>query len=139
VLRPGRYPGPAPLPPAHTHTHTTARAHKNIRARSRGDTHIRRLRQGKGVAPDLAAAFQWYSKAALQVRSSGTEPKWYRRAVSDAPAHIMHCYTYEGWAFHFVPRAMRPMQGDAIAAFNVGVCYERGEGVERQPALAIEW
>ncbi len=31
------------------------------------------------------------------------------------------------------------MQGDAIAAFNVGVCYERGEGVERQPALAIEW
>jgi TPR repeat protein len=30
-------------------------------------------------------------------------------------------------------------QGDAIAAFNVGVCYERGEGVEPRPDLAIEW
>ena len=92
------------------------------------------------MAPDLAAAFKWYSKAALQVRAGLKPTKWCHSSQYPTPMHApMHYVTYEGGPLYFLPRAVRPMQGDAIAAFNVGVCYERGEGVERQPALAIEW
>jgi TPR repeat protein len=34
---------------------------------------------------------------------------------------------------------MAAEQGDAVAQFNIGLCFFNGEGVQQDPAEAVKW
>src|SRR5436190_14753660 len=86
---------------------------------------------GDGIARDVAAALQWYRRAAEQGLPAG------QRAVG-----VM--YNFGQGVEQDYPKALEwylraAAAGDPIAENNIGVLYQRGSGVPVDYAAAVEW
>ncbi|HSC42988.1 MAG TPA: SEL1-like repeat protein, partial [Candidatus Binatia bacterium] len=87
--------------------------------------------RGKGIAPDLREAGNWYQRAAElgDVESQFIIGRLYATGAG-VPTNMRE-------AAKWFLRAAE--QGHATAAHNIAACYGNGTGVERNAAQAIEW
>jgi hypothetical protein len=80
---------------------------------------------GQGVPQDYAEALKWYRKAAEQGNAKAV--KWYRKAAEQGNAKAVKWYRKAA------------EQGNAEAQFNLGLMYDKRQGVPQNYAEAVKW
>ncbi len=80
---------------------------------------------GRGVEQDKSEAVKWYRLAAEQGYADAVNSVIRLTEQDDAEAARLYRLAAE--------------QGSDWAQFNLGVCYENGEGVERNRDEAVKW
>ena len=99
--------------------------------------------RGVGVEADATKAFEWYRKAAEKVERPVGEEGCAQPNDAEAAAIIGRFYARSSranaatLAFKWFCKGAE--LGDAEATLAVGGCYERGDGVERDPEQAFAW
>ena len=87
---------------------------------------------GQGVAKDEVEAVKWYRKAAEQNL---------RRWLNSVWASVTHngrgVPKDEAEAVKWYRKAAE--QNDAVAQYNLGVCYAKGQGVAKDEVEAVKW
>lgn len=113
---------------------------------------------GKGVEQSFEEAVKWYRKAAEQgnmvayaqlgqcyengkgVEQSRTEAmRWYRKGVDQREKQMAKDAEQlrEAAAVKWFRKSAE--QGNVVAQFKIGFCYETGRGVEQSWAEAVKW
>ena len=118
---------------------------------------------GKGVTENLTEAVKWFTKAAEQENAKaqynlgncyyygygvykdyGEAEKWYTKAAEQGYAEAQNSLGYyygENYnhkkAVEWYTKAAE--QGLPIAQCNLGICYENGDGVEKNLEEAVKW
>lgn len=82
---------------------------------------------GEGIAPDFACAAEWFDQSAQQ----GHPDAWYQQGeclgLMNQWDQAISCYKKAA------------NQGHVDAMYRLGCCYQKGQGTEVEPGLAVKW
>ncbi|MBO5122781.1 MAG: sel1 repeat family protein, partial [Oscillospiraceae bacterium] len=96
---------------------------------------------GKGVEKDLAEAEMWAQKAAEQGYENAAEMLEEIKTNQTKDVFILGVTCHEKGEYTQAVQHFRTAaeQGNRFAQYNLALCYEQGEGVEKNQSEAVRW